>query len=316
MATIQPFTLFAPDGVALAATLHLPDGAPEEAMVAVINAGAGIPQSFYGRFAAGLADRGLATVTYDYRGIGRSRPPLLRGYAATITDWGELDAPAVLGWVRDRYPDRARAVIGHSVGGFLAGYVADPTLIDRLVLVGAHTGYCGDYAAWARPFMWTLWHAVMPAVTRVFGYFPARRFGLPEDLPAGVALDWAARRRPGLETSYRLADGTPDHQRIASAVARFGALRVAALALTTTDDPFATPAATERIISLFGGCRFERVRVDPTQLRLPGIGHFGFFRTLARESLWPVVGDWLLAAAREGPRGRLLRLDEAFAQHF
>ncbi len=315
MATTQAFSLPTSDGVVLAATLYAPERPPASATIVVINGGAGIPASFYGRFAAGLADRGLATVTYDYRGIGRSRPPSLRGYRATITDWGQFDAPAVLAWARDRYPGRVRAVIGHSVGGFLAGYVPDPALIGRLVLIGAHNGYCGDYAAWSRPMMWTLWHALMPAVTRVFGYFPARLFGLPEDLPAGVAFDWAARRRPGLETSYRLPDGTPDRERIAAAVARFHALEVDALAVTSTDDPFATPAATARMLALFDGCRFEELRIDPKKSGLPRIGHFGFFRSQARDSLWPVVGDWLLAGARDGALDTLPRADVTFAQH-
>ena len=300
MARTHPFRLSAADGANLAATLYLPDGGSELALISVINPGAGIPAAYYGRFAEGLADRGIVTMTYDYRGIGGSRPKKLRGYTASIKDWGELDVTAALAWAREHYPERIRAVIGHSIGGFLAGFVPDPTLIDRLVLVGAHTGYWRDYARWAQPSMWALWHALMPAVTRTMGYFPARRFGLPEDLPAGVAYDWAARTRPGFDRNFRLADGSPDCARYAAVQARFRALRADGLAITFSDDPFATPAGTARLRTLLGGCRFDERRIDARSTGLPKIGHFGFFRSAARDALWPVVMDWLVAAAGQG----------------
>lgn len=307
MASASTFRFAAADGQMLSATLFTPESGRELAMVSVINPGAGIPATYYGRFAEGLADRGIVTMTYDYRGIGRSRPKKLRGYPATIKDWGEYDGPAALSWARDHYPDRLRAVIGHSIGGFLIGFVPDPALIDRIVLIGAHTGYWRDYARWARPLMWTLWHAVMPAVTRTLGYFPARRFGLPEDLPAGVAYDWAARTKPGFHRNFRLPDGSLDRVRHAAIEARFRALRSDVLSITLSDDPFATPAGAARLRALYSGCRFDERRIDSRSTGLRKIGHFGFFRSAARESLWPVVIDWLVAAAGQGmpvPRSR------------
>lgn len=300
MARAHAFRFPAADGAMLSATLYEPAGGRELALVSIIYPGAGIPATYYGRFAEGLADRGIVTIAFDYRGIGRSRPKKLRGYAATIKDWGELDGTAALAWAREHYPDRLRAVIGHSIGGFLAGFVPDPTLIDRLVLIGAHTGYWRDYARWAQPTMWALWHVLMPAMTKTLGYFPARRFGLPEDLPAGVAYDWAARTRPDFARNFRLADGSPDRERHAAILARFRAQRADILAITLSDDPFATPAGTARLRALFAGCRFDERRIDARSAGLRKIGHFGFFRTAARESLWPVAMDWLVAAAGDG----------------
>jgi predicted alpha/beta hydrolase len=297
--------LTAADGETLFATLFSPEGGRERDLVAVINSGAGIPATYYGRFAEGLAANGIATITYDYRGIGRSRPRNLRNYKASIKDWAELDAPAVLAWTRERYPGRTKAVVGHSIGGFLVGFTPDPSLIDHMVLVGAHTGYWRDYAAWAQPHMWAMWHALMPAVTRVMGYFPARRFGLPQDLPAGVANDWASRTRPDFERNYLLSDGSLDRSRIAAIRARFGAVTADALALTFSDDPFATPKATARLRGLFTGCTFEERRIDTRSLGLGKVGHFGFFRTAARHALWPIAIEWLVAAAGTGARLRL-----------
>jgi len=274
--------------------------------VAVINAGAGIPAAYYRAFAAGLADRGVVTMIYDYRGIGRSRPKHLRGYKASIKDWGEFDAPAALTWLRDAYPHRRRAVIGHSIGAFLIGFVQDPTLVDRIAVIGGHTGYWRDYARWARPLMWSMWHAVMPAVTWTLGYFPARRFGLPADLPAGVAYDWAARTRPDFRRNFRRADGSLDVVRHDQVEARFRALRADALSLTFSDDPFATNAGASRLRALLSGCRFEERKIDARSSSLGKIGHFGYFRKSARETLWPLVMDWLVAAAGPAAAARAL----------
>jgi predicted alpha/beta hydrolase len=63
--------------------------------------------------------------------------------------------------------------------------------------------------------------------------------------------------------------------------------------VSIADDPFATPEATARIVGLFRNCRFEERRIDPRSAGLPRVGHFGFFRSRMRETLWPVVGDFL-----------------------
>ncbi len=262
MAKATPFLISTRDGHSLSGTLFSPEHGRELGLVTVINAGAGIPAAYYRGFAQGLADQGVVTMTYDYRGIGRSGPKRLRGYQATIKDWGEFDAPAALEWLRENYSGRLRAVIGHSIGGFLIGFVQDPTLIDRIVMIGGHTGYWRDYARWARPLMWSMWHAVMPAMTRALGYFPARKFGLPADLPAGVAYDWAARTRPGFHRNFRFADGSLDSVRHAQVEARFRALHADALSLTFSDDPFSTTAGAARLQALMSGCRFEERMID------------------------------------------------------
>ena len=78
------------------------------------------------------------------------------------------------------------------------------------MLIGGHTGYYGDYHPRYRLPMTAVWHALMPAITLVLGYFPARRLGLGEDLPARVALQWAGRRTGDL----RPAGSGPGYDRV------------------------------------------------------------------------------------------------------
>ena len=78
-------------------------------------------------------------------------------------------------------------------------------------------------------------------------------------------------------------------------VGRLDAFRADALVVSITDDPFATAEATARMAALFRHCRIDERHVDPRGLGLPAVGHFGFFRSRMRETLWPIVGDFLAA---------------------
>jgi predicted alpha/beta hydrolase len=233
------------DGYPLAARLWSGTTGP---FVALINAGAGIATPYYERFAAFLAENGVPTLVYDYRGIGRSRPLHLRGFDASVEEWGSKDCAAVIDWLRARFPSSRRLLIGHSVGGFVTGFASNGDLIDRMLLVGAHTGFWGDYERRARPWMFALWHLFMPTVTSLVGYFPGRAFHLGDDLPAGVAREWASRRRGDFWWNLRNADGTPDEARRDALLAGFHRVRARTLALRFTDDAFATDAATRRIL--------------------------------------------------------------------
>ena len=268
---------------------------PHPRYVALVNAGAGITSRYYDRFAAYLAANGVPTLVYDYRGIGRSRPQTLRGFSASVEDWGSKDCAAALSWLHNQFPEAKRIVVGHSIGGFVTGFVTNGALIDKMLLVGAHTGYWRDYAPAARPLMLLLWHALMPAITGLFGYFPGKRLRLLEDLPKGVALEWANRLKPEFWWNLKRVDGKPDTARIEGLVGRFAAIHSAILAVRFTDDPFATDQATRRILSLFANASPTPLVLGPKDAGGDKIGHFGFFDPRFRSSLWPLVVGALLA---------------------
>jgi len=295
-AEVKDVELFALDNFPLGARLWALPGSPPARRVALINAGAGIAGGYYDRFAAFFAENGIPTLVYDYRGIGRSRPSSLRGFQTSVEEWGSKDCAAALQWLSDRYPWARRTVVGHSIGGFVTGFVTNGALIDQMLLVGAHTGYWRDYAAGARPFMFLLWHMVMPAITRAVGYFPGRRLRLLEDLPKGVALEWAARRKPEFWWNLRRADGSLDSGLVEKLLARFSAIRAHALVIRFTDDPFATEAATDRLLGLYSSTSAVRLVYSAADGDGQRIGHFGFFRSRFRSTLWPRILKALITA--------------------
>jgi predicted alpha/beta hydrolase len=156
-------------------------------------------------------------------------------------------------------------------------------------LIGGHTGFWRDYSKTKRLRMYALWHVMMPALTRVVGFFPGRLLRMSEDIPAGAAMEWANRRHPDFWWNVRTTSGKLDIARIEDALARFRAFRVPIIAIRFSDDPFATAEATERILGLFRNCPATNIAFGPEDAELEPIGHFGFFRKRFRETLWPAV---------------------------
>jgi len=280
------------DGYDLVATAFEPSGPSRPGRIAVINAGAGIPARYYHSFATHLAERGIPVVTYDYRGIGKSRFGSLNGFSASVEDWGSKDCAAILRYAKLAFPKAKIAVIGHSIGSFLTGFVTDPAEIDLFAFIGGHTGYFGDYRLRSRVQMALMWHVVMPAISRKYGFFPGRRFGLPDDLPLGVALEWAGRRRPDFRSNINQPDGSPDMARRGQLTERFSAFSGHGLLFRTMDDAFVTASASRRLQGLFTGVKFADRPVDARAVGIGKVGHFGFFRS-RNKALWPIVTNWI-----------------------
>lgn len=266
-------TLKADDGTALGAAVR---GNGERAVL--IMPATGVPQSYYAKYAAYLAERGFTVLTFDYRGIGRSRNGDLRHSSARMRDWALLDAAAA--W---RFLGAGpKLVVGHSFGGQALGLLPEPRSIAAALLVGSQSGYWRNWPALGRAWMWPTTHIALPAVTKLLGYFPGSRLGFGEDLPPGVAIEWASWcRHPrylvgalGVENAY------------AQVQARMRAYAI-------SDDPFAPLRAVNALAELYPAARWETRRLAPQEVGVADIGHFGFFRERFRASLWRESADWL-----------------------
>ena len=151
--------------------------------------------------------------------------------------------------------------------------------IHRLLFVSPHTGYLGDYARGSRWKMLLLWHVAMPVITQAIGFFPGRALGLPEDLPAGVALAWARRR-------FRWSIASDASYATCSHIATQG------LCVRPSDDVFATEAAFKRVQARFDAAKFIDSVLEVTHPK-EHLGHFGFFRSASEEHWWPIALEWL-----------------------
>jgi predicted alpha/beta hydrolase len=300
-----PVQLRARDGYALFGTVYAPSPDVTNPPTVVIASATAVRRRYYDAFARFLAARGFRVLTFDYRGIGDSRPPRLRGFRAEMHEWGELDLSAVVDWAHEQFPAAPLLLVGHSVGGQLVGFLDHVDTVQAVLSVGAQSGY---WRHWPRgpkaARMAVNWYLLIPTVARVFGYVPGF-LGIGEDLPAGVALEWAAwGRRP-----HYLFDGFPER---AARFARYGGPW---RSYSISDDPYAPRAAVGALLAFYTGAQVEHVHVTPAELGVTAVGHFGFFRERFRESLWTDAAQWLVerAGCREAACYPAAKRAEAFS---
>lgn len=255
--------------------------------VVIINAATSVHCRHYSRFAAYLFANGFDVITYDYRGIGESRPGSIKGLNASWTDWGALDFEAMLRRAQREFSGQPIDVVGHSFGGCAAGLGESGQVIRRLVTVGAQFAYWRDYAPEQRWRMFGKWHLLMPLLTLFCGYFPGKRLGWLEDTPAGVVRDWSTptaryERRPSGRAMLARTGHMP-----------FANVRAQTLAISISDDPYGTIAAIERLLNYFSHAPNTHLRIDPQDIGEQQVGHFAFFRSAYQATLWPIALNWL-----------------------
>lgn len=280
---VVALTIPAADDVPLAATLYEPE-ASAAGPVVLVNSATGVKRTFYDAFARHLAAEGLPVLTYDYRGIGGSRPERLRGFPARVRDWGELDLSGAIAWLVRQLPDRPIVAIGHSLGGQIVGLAPNTDRLSAMLTVGAQSGWWRHWPAPRRYLLACLWYVAMPASAALLGYFPAQRLALGEDLPGGVAREWARWcRSPQYMVDDAGAPLRPYFDRFSGPL----------LALSFTDDRLAPPPAVSALVELYSSAALRRQHLDPRSLGLSSLGHFGFFRERARTALWEPTVAWL-----------------------
>ncbi|MDB4972019.1 MAG: alpha/beta hydrolase superfamily protein [Myxococcaceae bacterium] len=286
----KPFRLIAADGLELAAVSFEPAGSALGTVI--IHGATAVRARYYRHFAGFLASRGLRVISYDYRGVGASRPRSLRRCVANMTDWAKLDAAAAHAFVQRRFGSGPMAIVGHSFGGQLMGLAEEPHAAVGAVLVNAQFGY---FRHWKRTDWLRLsltWHALVPALSMSLGYLPGR-IGIGEDLPRGVAMEWAKWcRSPGY-----FMDHHPD------ARTRFARFETPVLAYRCSDDQFAPPRAVAALLAQLSSAPVTLRALEPAQFEGEPLGHFGFFRPQFANTLWTEAADFLEQALR-GSLGR------------
>ncbi|MHB8585867.1 MAG: alpha/beta hydrolase family protein [Thermoplasmatota archaeon] len=284
--------MHATDGWVLAATRFLPpSGTPNRAAVVMCPA-TGVPRGYYRAFAEFLAGAGFHVVTFDVRGIGGSRPAKLRGMKATMSEWGRVDIASAIRFARSQWPDLPLLAIGHSSGGWLLPFAPNAGEIRGALFVASQDGYYRRWPLLPRIGLGILWSTIVPASCTLMGRMPGRLAG-SEDLPAGVAREWAKWcRRP------EFIFGGP---RGAEHAAAYAALRMPIVAYSFPDDSYAPGDSVDALIRRFTQARVTRRNPSPRELGQP-IGHFGFFRPRFRETLWAEAERFLIRfAAETGP---------------
>lgn len=271
---MAPFPLTASDGYRLGADLFEP---PNPRAAVFIAPATGVKRRVYNALAKWLAERGFVTLTLDYRGIGESKPPKLRGFRASAEDWALLDQAAAIRALKSRYPALPLVVLGHSIGGQLLGMCPERGSVDGAVFIAVQSGHWRYWTGVGRILMFLNW-LVMPVVTKLFGYLPMKSLAGGEDLPKDVALQWAAW---GRHRDYVLSSPVAQRDRGHASV------EIPIEGFAISDDGYAPQAAVEALLRYYERARKTLHIVGPRDVGGRKIGHFGAFRPEFKETLWP-----------------------------
>jgi predicted alpha/beta hydrolase len=246
------------------------------AKVIIIASATGVKQTYYYNFATFFSKHNYHVYTFDYEGIGASRPASLLGVEVNASDWGDKDLNAVLAYVKEKHSGNKLIVIGHSIGGQLIGLAPWSFIIDEIILIAAQTGYWKLWPGSHKIQMFLTWHILVPVLTNLFGYFPGKKIGLSEDLPKNVALEWAKWcRSPSYLFKYK-----------ENATTMFDNVKAKITSYSFSDDTYAPASAVDWLTHKYTSALITRFHINPDDLKIKKIGHFGFFSIKNQASLW------------------------------
>jgi predicted alpha/beta hydrolase len=283
--TTTPIRVTCADGVELGGMLLKP--ATAKAIVQ-FNAGTGAKKEFYLPFLEFLTQQGYLCCLWDYRGIGESAPNSLRGCDHRFQDYGIYDIPAITRFLTSEFPDLPLVMVGHSAGGQQVGFSTDLSRIKGLLGFAVSVGYLGFMPfrySWVSRYFFSVFSPISIVLT---GYVAAKRFGIMEDLPKNVVLEWRDWCNvPNYFFNERFYGKTVPR-------GLFQEYPFPVHVIWASDDPI----SNKRSIPMFWnhvksaqGITFRKL--DPKALGVDNIDHFGFFRKKFRENIWQEALDTL-----------------------
>jgi len=246
----------------------------------IVVAGAtGVPQGFYRRFALYACERGFNVLTFDYRGIGKSKSGSLKKLDMSFLDWGRYDVAAAVDYMHD---DRVPLfLVGHSYGGQSLGLLPNHHLLTAAYSFGSGAGWSGWMSKQEAAKVTLLWHVILPVIVKWNGYMAWSKLGMGEDLPKGVYEDW---KRWCRNPAYFFDD---EHfQYLKDVYARIAIPYVAA---TSTDDEWAPPRSRDSFCQHYVNCDLILKNIAHQKGRT--IGHMGYFRESCSD-LWDDLLHW------------------------
>lgn len=252
----------------------------------------GVPQGFYRRFAEAAVQQELCVLTFDYRGIGRSKHKSLKKFQMDYLDWAQKDLAAVVQYARQF--DLPIYIVGHSYGGHAIGLLPDLSQIAGAWTFGTGAGWHGwmpKAEQWRVRFMWNI---VAPLITRLYGYLAWSRLGMGEDLPLSVYRQW---KRWCSFPNYFFDD--PEMTGINK---KFDRVTFPLIAVNSTDDDWATPKSRDVFMSNYTRAQLELQTIAPDPSKQKEIGHMGYFKNHCAD-VWQSLFDWVHSVSPESQVG-------------
>ncbi|WP_433579800.1 alpha/beta hydrolase family protein [Nocardia brasiliensis] len=231
-----------------------------------------------------LNAQGLSVATCDLRAHGEARPGLGLHRDFGYREMLEVDLPAIVAAVRQRFPDAPIHLFGHSLGGQLALLyaAAEPGEIAGVTVIGTGTVFWWAFGPrrWFEALSQIQWIGL---VSRWKGHWPGGVL-IPAPMPGGVMRDWAMHSL----TSYYRPKGT---ERQYNTLLR--AMTTPVLAISLSDDVLGPKSNVDFLVSRMPEAAVTQWHIDehaPVEHR----DHFTWVKDspviAARVATWIVAG--------------------------
>ena len=269
------------DHYSLAAHLFEPQVSNQK--VLLINSATGVKQQIYFSVAQFFADHGFTVITYDYRGIGLSKPHKMRGFEASMRVWRTTDYKALTDYIKSNFEDYKKYCLGHSVGALILGMNPDSEIFEEFIFVGTQNAFVGNLRLKTKIEAYLGFGIVQPLFTVLLGYFPASWFGLGESLPSGSAFDWRILILNKKSTNNLLEKSADFSKK----------LRQKVLVIWAEDDAWLTEKGVKSLLeNTYANLRPTYRHIYTSESEKGEIGHVNFFRSYNRK-LWKILLDRL-----------------------
>lgn len=248
----------------------------------LINSATGVRQQTYYDFAEYFSEKGFITITYDYRGISLSKPKNLKGFKASMRIWGNTDYKALTDFIKEKYPNERKFLIGHSVGALILGMNQNSILFERFCFVATQNTYFGHLKPMVKALSIVGFGLYQPVITRAIGYFKSYFVNLGETLPKGVSDDWRTLLM-NKKSVNKLLEKTPNFA---------SNLTQEVLYLHLEDDDWITEKGMRLLMEdTFSNMKPVYRTIKVSESTGEKIGHINFFRA-KHAQLWDIVLDW------------------------
>ena len=260
-------TLLLADGSGNALTLGAGAFPPAPKALLLAVPAMGVRAEFYAELSARFRNGCLGLAISDLRGNGNST--VRAGWRSDFgyREMAELDLAAAMDSLEESFPGTPVFLLGHSLGGHVAGLYASrhASRCAGLILIACGTPY---FRNWSLPQgLWILGRIEAATwLAQLLGHFPGRLFG----------FGWREARR--LMSEWRRLAWTGSFQGeawLAAGERALGELRLPVLSLCVQGDDWAPAKAVAHLAAKLSACRTEFM-----ELPRPGNGsaHFAWIR--------------------------------------
>lgn len=247
--------------------------------IILINSATGVKQQMYFSFAQFFAENEFTVITYDYRGIGLSKPQKMRNFKASMRIWGSEDFKTVTEFIIENFPHYQKFCLGHSVGALILGMNEYSKIFHKFIFVATQNAFIGNLKWKTKVEAFFGFGLAQPFFTEVFGYFPAHWFVLGESLPKNCAYDWRTLILNRKSTGKLLLKTTDYSKELSQKV----------LVIYAEDDVWLTEKGVKSLLSeTYPNLKPDYRFLHTSESEKGEIGHINFFRSYNKK-LWNIV---------------------------